>query len=79
MIGKLLENTLLTRISSEVSGRRLLHDEQFRFRTKHNTSLLLARLFKSLTRIFGEKRLTGAVFLDMAKAFDTIRVHGVLF
>jgi hypothetical protein len=28
---------------------------------------------------FGEKRLTGAVFLDVAKAFDTIWIDGLLY
>jgi hypothetical protein len=28
---------------------------------------------------FDEKRLTGAVFLDVAKAFDTVRVDGLLY
>jgi hypothetical protein len=32
----------------------------------------LSRLFEKITRNFGEKRLTGAVFLDVAKAFDTV-------
>jgi hypothetical protein len=32
-----------------------------------------------VTRNFGEKRLTGAVFLDVAKAFDTVWVDGLLF
>jgi hypothetical protein len=30
-----------------------------------------------VTRNFGEKRLTGAVFLDVAKAFDTVWVDGL--
>jgi hypothetical protein len=32
-----------------------------------------------VTRNFGEKRLTGAIFLDVAKAFDTVSVDGLLF
>jgi hypothetical protein len=32
----------------------------------------LARLVERITRDFGEKRLTGAVFLDVVKAFDTV-------
>jgi hypothetical protein len=49
-----------------------MRDEQFRFRPRHSTSLKLARLVERITRNFGEKRLTGAVFLDVAKAFDTV-------
>jgi hypothetical protein len=77
-IGKILERILLARILHEVSKRDLLRDEQFGFRPKHSTSLQLARLVERITRNFGEKRLTGAVFLDMAKAFNTIWMDGLL-
>ena len=39
----------------------------------------LARLVERITRNFGEKRLTDAVFLDVAKAFDTIWIDGLLY
>jgi hypothetical protein len=71
-IGKLFEKILLARILHEVSERRLIRDEQFGFRPRHSTSLQLARLVERITRNFGGKRLTGALFLDVAKAFDTV-------
>jgi hypothetical protein len=71
-IGKIFENILLARILHEVSERGLLRDEQLEFRPRHSTSLQLARLVERITRNFGERRLTGAVFLDVAKAFDTL-------
>jgi hypothetical protein len=57
----------------------LLVDEQFGFRPRHSTSLKLARLVERVNRNFGERRLTGAVFLDVAKAFDTVWVKGLLY
>jgi hypothetical protein len=30
------------------------------------------------SRNFGEKRLTGAIFLEVAKAFDTVWIDGLL-
>jgi hypothetical protein len=39
----------------------------------------LARLVERITRNFGEKRLTGAVFLDVAKVFDTVWIDGLLY
>jgi hypothetical protein len=41
--------------------------------------LQLALLVERITRNFGEKRLTGAVFLDVAKAFSTVWVDGLLY
>jgi len=49
-----------------------MRDKQFGFKPRHSMSLQLARLVARITRNFGEKRLTGAVFLDVAKAFDTV-------
>ena len=78
MIGYLFEKILLTIILHEVGERGLLRDEQFGFRPRHSTSLHLARLVERITRNFGERRLTGAVFLDVAKAFDTFWIEGLL-
>jgi hypothetical protein len=78
-IGKVFEKILLARILHEVGERGLLRDEQFGFRPKHSTSMQLARLVDRIKRNFGEKRLTGAVFLDVAKAFDTVWIEGLLY
>jgi hypothetical protein len=75
----LFAKILLTRTLSEISGRGLLRDEKFGFRPKHSTVLLLARLVERVSRDFGEKRLTGAVFLDMAKTFIIAWVDSLLY
>jgi hypothetical protein len=41
--------------------------------------LQLACLVERITRNFGEKRLTSALFLDVAKAFDTVWIDYVLY
>ena len=78
-IGKLFVKILLARILHVVNERGLMRDEQFGFRPRHSTSLQLARLVERITRPFGEKRLTGAVFLDMAKAFGTVWIDDLLY
>jgi hypothetical protein len=78
-IGKLFEKILLARILHEVNARGLMRYEHFGFRPKHSTSLQLARLVERIVRNFGEKRLTGAVFLDLAKAFDTVWIDGLIY
>ena len=78
-IDKLFERILLSRILHEVNVRGLLRNEQFGFLPRHSSSLQLARLFEGITRNFGEKRLTGAVFLDVAKEFDTVWIIGLLY
>jgi hypothetical protein len=78
-IGELFEKILLAWYLHEVSERGLLRDELFGFRPKHKTSLQLARLVERITRKFGEKRLAGAVFLDVAKAFFAGWTDGLLY
>ena len=77
--GKLFEKILLTRILYEEGERGLLREEQFGFRLRHSTSLQLACLVERITRNFGERRLTGAVFLVVDKAFDTVWIEGHLY
>jgi hypothetical protein len=78
-IAKFFEKILLSRIICEVSGRGLPRDEQFGFRSKHSTALQLVRLVERVYRNFDERRLTDAVFLDVAKAYDTEWVDGLLY
>jgi hypothetical protein len=77
-IGKLFEKILLIRVLREENEHGLLRDEHFGFRSRQSTTLQLARLVERLNRNFDERRLTGAVFLDVAKAFDTVWVKGLL-
>jgi hypothetical protein len=56
-----------------------MRDEQFGFRPRHSKSFQLARLVERITRNFDEKGLTGAVFLDVAKAFDTVWIDGLIY
>ena len=78
-IGNLFEKIPLSRNLCEMSGSGLLRNEQFGFRPKHSTSLQLARLVERVSRNFDQRRLTGAIFLDVAKAFDTVWVDGLLY
>jgi len=41
--------------------------------------LKLACLFERIISNFAEKGLTGTVFLDVAKAFDTVWLDGLLY
>jgi len=78
-IGKLFDKILLARILHVVKELGLLRGDQFGFRPTHSTSLQLVRLVERISRNFGEKRLNCAVFLDVAKAFDTVWIDGRLY
>jgi hypothetical protein len=55
-----------------------MRDEQFEFRSRHSTFLQLAHPVGRITRNFGEKKITGAVFQDLTKALDTVWIDGLL-
>jgi len=57
----------------------MMRDKKFRFRPRHSTSLQKARLVERITRNFVKKRLTGAVFLDVAKALESVWIDGLLY
>jgi len=78
MTGKLLEKIQLTRILRVVSSHALLRNESFGFIPKHITALHLHQIVERVCRKSGEKRLTGAVFLEVAKAFDTVHFDAFL-
>jgi len=78
-IGKLFEKILLVRILHEVSERGMMQDGQFGFRPRRSTFMQLARLVERITKNFGVKKLTGAVFLDVDKAVDTVWIDGLLY
>jgi hypothetical protein len=77
-IGKLFEKIPLCRILSHLLGRGRLRNEQFGLRPKHSTTIQLVRLVEGLTTNFGKKRLAGAIFLDVDKAFNIAWVDGLL-
>jgi hypothetical protein len=78
-VGKIFDKMLLAGVLREVNERGLLRDEQFGFRPRHSTMLQLARLVERVNRNFDERRLTGAVFLHVVKAFDTVWVKGLIY
>jgi hypothetical protein len=78
-ISKPFESILLTRILNEVGECGLLRDEQFGFRPGHSTIIQLARRVERITRNFGEKKLTGAVFLDVAKALYKVWIDSLIY
>ncbi|CAH2242886.1 jg26508 [Pararge aegeria aegeria] len=75
-LAKVYERIILARLKAIVEAKKLLNDEQFGFRAKHSSIQQVHRLTEHISRGLFEKRyplLTGAVFFDVAKAFDKNR------
>jgi hypothetical protein len=78
-MGKLLEKVVLKIVQRHTEERGLHNACQFGFRACHNTTLQCMRLTDHVTPNFNNNMSTGAIFLDIEKAFDTTWHPGVLY
>jgi hypothetical protein len=80
-IGKLYERILLTRLKDYVFANNILINEQFGFRPKHSCINQVHRITEHVLSGFSSHphRGTGALFFDVAKAFDKVWHNGLLY
>ncbi|GBN87144.1 putative RNA-directed DNA polymerase from transposon BS [Araneus ventricosus] len=71
-ISKIAENLILTRFNKHLIDNNILCNEQFGFRPNLSTSHQLLRVAEYVYEGFINKQKTGAVFLDIQKAFDRV-------
>ena len=76
--GKVCEKAADSRYGWHIEDNNILPNEQFGFRKRHSTTQQLLRVTDKITDAFNEKRYTGIVFLDVAKAFDRVWHHGLI-
>ncbi|GFV45283.1 probable RNA-directed DNA polymerase from transposon BS [Trichonephila clavipes] len=77
-IGKLTESIILLRLKNFINSNNLLNPNQYGFTTKLSTLHPLLRLTEHISEGF-RKKSTGAVFLDIQKAFDRVWINGLTF
>jgi retron-type reverse transcriptase len=78
-VGKVLEKVILTRLVRATNENHVLPDEQFGFRPKHSTADQLIHVTEFISQGINQKESTGAIFLDVAKAFDTVWHDGLVY
>ena len=69
---------MYSRLVSYLESNNLLPDNQFGFRSKHSTELAVTYFTNMIRKETDNDRVTGAVFIDLSKAFDTISHSGCL-
>lgn len=80
-LGKIYERLLLIRLWSHVLEHKLLPDEQFGFRARHSCPQQVLRITEHILSMKHGiwSADTGAVFLDVAKAFDKVWHNGLIY
>jgi len=77
IFSKIFEKIIYTRMYNFIDKNDLLYDKQFGFRNSHSTSHALISLTESIQSSLDNKNLVSGVFIDLAKAFDTVN-HKIL-
>ena len=72
LIGKLLEKLCVRLLNAHLSINNILCDEQYGFRPGRSTSLAIFTYVKTITEQINERKLVGSIYLDFAKAFDSV-------
>lgn len=80
-LSKVTEKVILQRVADFVDENHILPDEQFGFRKDHDTVMQLARVKGLIAKGINRRKTvrTGAVFLDVQKAFDKVWHDGLLY
>ncbi|GFX66542.1 probable RNA-directed DNA polymerase from transposon BS [Trichonephila clavipes] len=76
-IGKLTESIILHRLKNFINENNILNPNQYGFTNKLSTLHPLLRLTENISEGFQKKKSTGAVFLDIQKAFDRVWINGL--
>lgn len=78
-LGKIYEKIILTRLNEWSDSNNIIPPEQHGFRKRHSTNHQLLRVTDYITEGFNRRQATGALFLDVSKAFDKVWHDGLIY
>ncbi|GFW81552.1 probable RNA-directed DNA polymerase from transposon BS [Trichonephila clavipes] len=78
-LSKITEHIILNRINTFISDSNFINPNQFGFTKRLSTCHPLLRLTEKIASGFQRGRSTGAVFLDIQKAFDRVWIGGLIY
>ncbi|GFU80840.1 probable RNA-directed DNA polymerase from transposon X-element [Trichonephila clavipes] len=78
-ISKLTESIILHRLKNFINENNILNPNQYGFTNKLSTLHPLLRLTENISEGFQKTKSTGAVYLDIQKAFDRVWFNGLTF
>ena len=77
VISKIFEKVVFNRLNNYITDNAILHKNQYGFRPELSTNLALLHLIDDLSQSIDDGKIKAGVFVDLAKAFDTVN-HTIL-
>lgn len=78
-VSKICEKIIYKLINDHLNKNTTLPNEQYGFRKQHNATHQICRLTEHILQNFTHSKKTGAIFLDVAKAFDKVCHNRLLY
>lgn len=78
IFSKIIERLMLVRLNKFLEKNKTIFEHQYGFQKKKSTTLAILDLVNNIIQSFEEKLYTSVVFLDFAKAFDTVNLDILL-
>ena len=72
LISKIMERTVQVQLVSFLTTNKVLSEHQSGFRKRHSTQTAVTYLTDFILERMDKQELTGAVFIDLRKAFDLV-------
>ena len=69
---KIFEKCICKHLIGFLESNNLLSNHQFGIRSNRNTELAVKRFTDHIRKSMNDGKLTGSVFIDLSKAFDTL-------
>ena len=78
IISKILEKCVYQQLIEHLESNNLLSKHQFGFRKRRSTESAATLFLDDIHKAMGNSKLTGAIFIDLSKVFDTISHNSIL-
>ena len=78
IFSKVLETIMYQQLLFFISDNNIIYENQFCFRSKHSTYMPIALLYDFITTSLAKGQVSACIYLDLARAFDTVNLSILL-